>query len=148
MAAPVSEVMAPSPQTTVYDPVAGMVMDSPDCVVRHAVTNVGTTTFSSLDSAMPLPAASNRASASMSSCSVEMFSIAARCAAANDMVTADPDTVTLSPAPGVTPPEDWPESRRCILDLCTVELSISSSCMTRRPSAKTADRTFGFSASP
>ena len=125
VAPPVSEVMAPSPQSTVYDPEPGMVTDSPDCVVRHTVTNDANRRGASLDSETPLPAASNTAFCPMSSCGETMASIAARWDGANVTFSTDPDTVTLSPAPGVTPPEDRPDSRTCILDLCTVELRLS-----------------------
>ena len=117
--------MVPSPQSTVYDPEPGMVMPRFRSELRHTVTNSEEVIVWSVDAAMPLPAASNTAFASMSSCDMFRFSIAVRWDCVKVMLTLEPDTATVSLAPGVTPSEDWPGSRMCILDLCTVEFRFS-----------------------
>ena len=110
-AVPDSLVMVPSPQSTVYDPEAGMVMPRLRSELRHTVTKGGSDSGVSADAAMPLPAASNTALASTSSWGAFRAAIDVRWDCVNVTFSAEPDTAAASPSPGVTPPEDWPDAR-------------------------------------
>ena len=82
--------------------------------------------LSALSAALPLPAVSNTALASIS-ISMELPSdVILFCDAwPNVTVTVEPDTDMASLAPGVTPSEFWPDTLTCRRSLCAVEFSAS-----------------------